>query len=104
MANDAHTIMNSPVTRIQVFAVWALCSLMLLGAVGAVVLIRLDDRLPVQPVMAPGGHGIETSWPSARGDHRLWTLSQSGTGEVSWLDEHIMMFKAAQERLPIKRN
>ena len=39
---NAHTIMNSPVTRIQVFAVWALCAIMLLGALGLVALNKID--------------------------------------------------------------
>ena len=99
---NAHTIMNSPVTRIQVFAVWALCALMLLGAGGFMMLSKIDDRLPTEPIVVHGGHGIETSWPSALGDHRLWSASGSDSG-TDWLDMHITMFKAAQERLPIKR-
>lgn len=94
---NAASIMNSPVTRIQVFAVWALCALMAIGTLGYVSLRRVEDR-PTQVVL--GAHGIETTWPSASGENRLWSLSSSRSDFHPWIAEHLTALAAAQEALP----
>lgn len=95
---DAHTIMNSPVTRIQVFAVWALCAIMLIGGLIYVSMLNLGDHLALQAQV--GGHGIETTWPSARGENRLWSLSSGGRDPRAWIEEHIATLEAAQQAMP----
>lgn len=94
--------MNSPVTRIQVFAVWALCAIMLLGTIGAVVLLRLDGRLPETPQQIDR-HGIETTWPSAIGENRLWSIGTNGSDFTPWLAQHVAAVTQAQRLMPLTR-
>lgn len=97
--NDAHTALNTTVTRVQLFAIVALCALMLLGW----LTLRALEQLPAAPVVVTGGHGIETTWPSALGDNRLWSLSSGARGDRTWIDEHLATLQVAQEKMPPTR-
>ena len=90
--------MNAPATRIQLFAVLSLSAIMLLCGMIYVALTTFSNRAPEPAIV--GGHGIETTWPSARGENRLWSISSGARDPQLWIDEHIAMLDVAQRAMP----
>lgn len=63
-------------------------------------IVPLEPLPDARPELGHVAHGIETSWHSASGGHRLWSLSD-GLGDFHpWIAEHVAAFKTAQEALP----
>ncbi len=87
--------MNSTLTRVQAFAIVALCVLLVFGGIVLIQLQKISDDAP----SASYANGIETSWRSASGAHRLWSLNDGAT-TADWLDGHIAAFIEAEKLLP----
>lgn len=86
-------------TRLQQFVVGALVVMLAFGGLGVYLLEQVSDRLIETPMVA-GIHGIETSWRSDRGAHRVWTIIPRGSDYKPWLAEHVAAFTEAQRQLP----
>lgn len=91
--------MNSTMTRVQAFAVLALTVLL---ALGVVVVLLLGKMATVLPAGVPDrmAHGIETSWHSTMGAHRLWSVTRSEQDVKPWLEDHIAAAREAERLMP----
>jgi hypothetical protein len=87
-------------TRLQFFVIVALLVIMVFGGLGLRSLDRIADRRELEPLTVAPIHGIETSWRSNRGDHRIWSITGTSTDYHAWLDDHVAAFTAAQQILP----
>jgi len=94
--------MNTPLTRIQAFEVLALCVILCFGALGVMLLQKMNDKPLDQSTTVTAAHGIETSWHSDKGAHRLWSLTAS-EDYPHWIQDHISAFTEAQRQLPIEK-
>lgn len=89
---------NAPLTRVQAYAVLALTIVLIFGGLGVLLLWSLNREVE-QPSMPPIVHGIETSWRSAQGAERVWSIN--GPGDYRpWLAEHVALVTEAQRLLP----
>lgn len=91
-----HSTMNSTLTRVQAFVVVAMMILLAFGGVALGTLGKISDR----PIAAVQAHGIETSWHSDMGIHRIWSITSLERGVTPWLEDHVAAAKEAERLMP----
>ena len=86
-------------TKVQIFT--TVCAVLLVAI--ALLTLRavnaLGERQDAQQRVGLV-NGIETTWYSARGAHKVWSITPDAGHWQPWLDEHIAAFTAAQLALP----
>ncbi len=95
-----HEKLNTTVTRVQLYAVVGIAILLVLGWRGVVLLQDMNDSGVALTPTVTAAHGIETTWRSEQGGHRLWSLTAGRSDYRPWVEEHIAAFKTAEELLP----
>jgi hypothetical protein len=77
-----------------------LVAILAVGFWGVRTFSEVRDRIPEEAFARGAVHGIETSWRSARGTNRAWSLVGERRDYSAWLDEHVAVVELAQARFP----
>jgi len=90
-------------TKLKLLAAFLAVVVLVIAALTYRVLSTFDERLAEETTTGIAAvHGIETSWHSANGGHRLWSVTGGGRDYRPWLEEHIAVVKAAETLMPIQ--
>jgi hypothetical protein len=88
------------VTRVQVVFFAMLVAILVVGFWGVRTFSDVRDRIPDEAFVHGAVHGIETTWHSAHGVTRAWSLVGERRDYSAWLDEHAAVVGLAQARFP----
>lgn len=88
-------------TRIQFVVVALLVAILLVGLWGARTFGEFRDKLPENVFARRSIHGIETTWRSAAGANRVWSVAGEAENYHDWLEEHAAVVDLAQARFPL---